>query len=135
MYDRSCAASTYTSDGANTGSTVSTATNYAKQWFNEPGYTSLDTCTHKSEFDEDVLKVKECKKHVTEATCEAEGTNGICYYKVFEDTTCNGGATGTAFTTGDTVANCFAQCTSLATCDQFWFSGTAGADSCKVFSP
>jgi hypothetical protein len=111
LYDRSCVASNY-----NSGSAVATAINYYKKWFKEAGYTSVDTCTHQKYFDEDAVKVAACKVHTTESTCEAEGTNGICYYKVFENTLCNGGATGTGTTTGDSAANCAAQCTSLATC-------------------
>jgi hypothetical protein len=53
----------------------------------------------------------------------------------FENTLCNGGATGTSYTTGDTLANCAANCANMATCNQFWFSGTAGAGSCKIFTP
>jgi hypothetical protein len=41
LYDKACVASTF-----NSGSAVAASTNYAKVWFNEAPFTTIDTCTH-----------------------------------------------------------------------------------------
>jgi hypothetical protein len=67
LYDKACVASTF-----NSGSAVAASTNYAKVWFNEAPFTTVDTCTHQTMFNDDALKVAACKGHTTETACEAE---------------------------------------------------------------
>jgi hypothetical protein len=52
-----------------TGTDTNTS-HFAKNWFEEAGFETLDVCTHQSYFDQDPLKVAACKEHSTEANCE-----------------------------------------------------------------
>jgi hypothetical protein len=129
LYDAACTA---------TGGD-STTTNYAKSFFDEAGFTTDGICTHQKYFDEEPLKVTACKEHATETNCEAEGTNGKCYYKIMEDTLCSGGSSGTETSlTGGSGAAALGTCGDYAVdgrvCNQFWYDSTGGADTCKIYT-
>jgi hypothetical protein len=82
LYDKACTVS---------ASGVPNNNNYGKKWFKEVGFTTVDFCTHLSYFDHDVAKVAACKAHTLtgKSACNSEGTNGICYYKLYDHTVCN----------------------------------------------
>jgi hypothetical protein len=93
LYTASCVAS---------GSPVGTTTNYVRKWFTEAPLETAATCTHLTDLNEEHAKVTACKTHATRANCIAEGTNGICWVKLWEDSQCGGlHGTGTATTDGD----------------------------------
>jgi hypothetical protein len=133
LYDRSCVLSTFSTDGNSGGAAVSTATNYAKEFFNEVGYTSAATCTHLSYFDDDALKVSKCKSHVALSTCRGEGD---CFYMKLENFNCGGaaGAGGYGYQTAmssTTLDTCKTECKNLNDeCMEFHFTGSA----CTAYS-